>query len=126
MAKSERGQALVETALVLPVLLLLIMGMVELGRLGNAYLVVTHAARHGVRFGATGGNNSGIVEKAKNASVPLDSSKLTVSIAPESGRSSGDDISVTVSYPVELFTPFVSGFLTNPVVVKSTITMRVE
>jgi Flp pilus assembly protein TadG len=46
----ERGQALAEFALVLPVLLLLIAGIIEFGRAWNMNQVVTDAAREGARY----------------------------------------------------------------------------
>jgi Flp pilus assembly protein TadG len=48
--RSERGQALAEFALVLPLVLLFIAGIVELGRAWNIKQVVTDAAREGARY----------------------------------------------------------------------------
>ncbi|HEX7119425.1 MAG TPA: TadE/TadG family type IV pilus assembly protein [Longimicrobiales bacterium] len=47
--RRERGQALVEFALILPLLLLLVIGLVEFGRAWNAFQVITDAAREGAR-----------------------------------------------------------------------------
>lgn len=47
--KSESGQAVVEFALVLPVLLLLILGLVEFARAWNTQQVLTDAAREALR-----------------------------------------------------------------------------
>jgi len=46
----ERGQALAEFALVLPLVLLFIAGIVEMGRAWNIKQVVTDAAREGARY----------------------------------------------------------------------------
>lgn len=46
------GQAFVELALVLPVLVLLLVGAVEVGRLAYASVEVSNAARAGVSYGA--------------------------------------------------------------------------
>jgi Flp pilus assembly protein TadG len=45
----RRGQALVEFALVLPVMLLLVVGMLEFARAWNLHQVMTDAAREGAR-----------------------------------------------------------------------------
>ena len=45
----RRGQALVEFAMVLPLLLLLLMGLIEFGRAWNLHQVVTDASREGAR-----------------------------------------------------------------------------
>jgi hypothetical protein len=46
----ERGQAVVEMALILPVLLLLLIGMLEFSRAWHAKQVITDAAREGARL----------------------------------------------------------------------------
>lgn len=46
---NRSGQALVETALVTPVLLLLILGLVELSRAWNAHQILTNTAREALR-----------------------------------------------------------------------------
>lgn len=45
----ERGTAAVEFALLMPLLLLLVLGVIDFGRAFNAKLTVTHAAREGAR-----------------------------------------------------------------------------
>ena len=49
----ERGAALVEMALVLPLLLMLLLGIVSAGIAYNHQLSLTHAAREAGRYGAT-------------------------------------------------------------------------
>ncbi len=48
--RSERGQALAEFALVLPLVLLFIAGIIEMGRAWNIKQAVTDAAREGARY----------------------------------------------------------------------------
>lgn len=56
----EKGQALVEMALMLPFLLILIVGMVELGVVLQRQMIVVNAAREGARFGAFGASPEAI------------------------------------------------------------------
>lgn len=49
LKRSEKGQALVEFALILPILLGLILGMIEFGWILNGKLTLTNAAREGAR-----------------------------------------------------------------------------
>jgi Flp pilus assembly protein TadG len=49
-ARGRRGQALVEFALIVPILFLLIAGIIEFGRGWNIKQVVTDAAREGARY----------------------------------------------------------------------------
>jgi Flp pilus assembly protein TadG len=49
MRGRRRGQALVEFALIVPMLLLLVLGVVEFGRAWNVYQTITDATRQGAR-----------------------------------------------------------------------------
>ncbi len=57
--QQSKAQGLVEFALVLPVLLLLILGIIEFGRLMLIYSMVTSASREAVRYGAAAGDIGG-------------------------------------------------------------------
>ena len=124
--KSEHGQAIVEMAMVLPLIVLLLMGIVEFGRIGNAYLTVTNAARQGARYGVVGNSNTEIMDKIKGAAIPLNPEDLVIIIDPEINRSTGDDISINVSYPVEIIAPVIGNIVGNPFIVSSNIIMRIE
>ncbi len=50
----HRGQALLEFALALPVLLVLLFAIIEFGRLMQAWMAIQNAARFGVRYAVTG------------------------------------------------------------------------
>jgi hypothetical protein len=54
--RSERGAAAVEMALVLPVLLFLVFGIIDFGRMLNAQITLTEAAREGARAEALNQN----------------------------------------------------------------------
>jgi Flp pilus assembly protein TadG len=51
--RGERGQSLVETAVVFPILVLLLAAIIDFGRAFDAYIILTNAAREGARFGST-------------------------------------------------------------------------
>jgi Flp pilus assembly protein TadG len=51
--KHERGQALLETAIALPILLVLMVGIFEVGRAYETWQVLTNAAREGARMSVT-------------------------------------------------------------------------
>lgn len=123
--KEEKGQALVELALILPVLLLLVFGIVEFGRVYGAYLTVNHAAREGARAAAVGFNDIDTEEVVLNASSSLAAENVKITIAP-STRVRGEEVRVRVSYPVELYAPFIKQILPNPLTVEGEVVMRVE
>ena len=47
------GQSLVEFALTLPLLLLILLGAIDLGRVFNTYVAITNASREGARYGVS-------------------------------------------------------------------------
>lgn len=123
----SRGQALLELALILPVLLLLVFGIIEFGRVFHAYLVVTQAAREGARVGVVGGTDSEITAAVEQAAAGLDKTRLQIEIAPpEGGRVRGDSLRVEVNYSVPLVVPLIAELAPNPFPVTAAATMRVE
>ena len=54
MKTKNKGQALTEFALILPILLLLILGIIEGARIIWAFVTVQNAAREAARYGVTG------------------------------------------------------------------------
>lgn len=98
----DHGAVVVETALMLPILLLLLFGIIEFGRLYNAQISLTHAAREGVReYVITGDAAQG--SSTAIAAVPnLGASDLTVALSttcdPEDDAVVGTAITMTVTY----------------------------
>ncbi|KXS40676.1 MAG: TadE family protein [Candidatus Frackibacter sp. T328-2] len=128
LLRQKRGQALVELALVLPVILLILFGIVEFGRVFHAYLVITNAAREGAREGAISNSDSQIQSTVETAVDPsLDLNNLNINISPsQANRSRGDSVKVEVKYNVDLFTPVVTQLLPDPFPISSASVMRIE
>jgi len=61
-----RGQGLVEMALVLPVFMLIVIALFDLGRATFAYNTLTNAAREGARFAIVNQDTAKIVARAKS------------------------------------------------------------
>src|SRR5213594_133992 len=62
LSASERGQALLETALTLPLLLLVSVSIFEFGRAYQTWQVLTNAAREGARVAVLPGQTAGNVQ----------------------------------------------------------------
>ena len=86
----ERAQALVEFALVLPVLLVLALGIAELSELGIARLALTHAAAEGARTGALTNDDRLIRASVIAAAVPLDPRRVDIDIDPPEAQRGSD------------------------------------
>ena len=63
LGRSERGQALVEAALITPVVLLIMVGIFEVGRAYQTWQVLTNAAREGARAAVVPGANAVTVKE---------------------------------------------------------------
>jgi len=106
-AKSSRsGQALVEFALVVPLLLVLVLGVVEFGRAWNAYQVITDAAREATRTAVvdnkvTEDSVKAVVKQAlARAAMDPTSASTTIDLTGFGGPR-GDPTTVHVSYLYE-------------------------
>jgi hypothetical protein len=86
----ERGQALVEFALVLPVLLVLALGIAELSELGVARLALEHAAAEGARTAALTNDDRLARSSVSAAAAPLDGGQVDVVIDPPEAQRGAD------------------------------------
>lgn len=115
------GVAAVEFALVLPVLLVLVCGIMDFGNLYAQMNIVNEAAREGARIAAVGGTLQGV-----QAAVTSFGSNLTVSMNP-STPVSGTTVTVTVTSSVQILTPIINAFFpSNPYNVTGKTVMQVE
>jgi Flp pilus assembly protein TadG len=74
---SERGAALVEFALILPILTSLLLGMVTGGLAYNKKIAITDAVRGATRYGTTLNNTSGWATSVRDRLVQLSATELT-------------------------------------------------
>jgi Flp pilus assembly protein TadG len=124
--KSEKGQSLVEFALILPILAIMLFGIVDVGRMFHAGLTMDHAGREAARMASIQENDAEVMNAAleRGGSISLTSSQVSISPV-ESGRESGDKVTITITHSVPLITPFIEG-MTGPVELSNTTVMRVE
>lgn len=113
--KGDRGAAAVEFALVLPILLAVVFGIIDFGFAINRWAMVNNAAREGIREASLGSEYSQVVAKI-NASMSgdsLDASNIRLSCEKPSGaqcaswsaRESGGVAIIEVSYTHPWLTP---------------------
>jgi TadE-like protein len=80
---SERGQALVEFALVLPFLLAFALAIALMAEIGVARLALENAAAEAARIGSLTNDDEEIRRAALAAVAPIDPAAVTVRIEPE-------------------------------------------
>jgi Flp pilus assembly pilin Flp len=116
-AHSDRGAAAVEFALLLPLLVLIVFGMIDFGRAINAQITLTQAAREGARALALG--QSTYQSRAQTAALGLSGVTVTplpdslgVTGCPAGSAQTGDDAVVQVTYKFSFVTPI--GYIFGP------------
>ena len=130
--RADRGSTLVEFSLVGFMFIIVLLGVVEMGRMVLVYTTVANAARTGARYaivhggtrtgvGATGVNGpSGpgnttqvetVVQNFASAGL-LNTSNLTITVAyPDGNNKAGSKVDVTVTYPYDPLVTFFNAIL---------------
>lgn len=133
-----RGQALVEFALILPIFLLVLMGILDLGRAVYYSSTLSNAAREAAREGIVDQTCSHVSNKALQRAVGMDSATVTVRWLNTAGAQTrtcqptvtgtaaiGDRVVVTVDYIYQAATPII-GNLVGSIHLQGTSTFAVE
>lgn len=123
-SRRERGAAAVELALVAPVLLTFVFGIVEFGLAFSAQASVSAAARQGARTMAVGSTAAAARTAAKTAAPGISLTDSQISVSPTTcvGVANGVNTTVTVTYPY----PFLTGFFGSGLTLTGTGVMRCE
>ncbi len=108
----------------MPLLLLVALGLVQVGVIARDRLVVEHAARAGVREAAVTPDDAAVRGSAIDAATGLDPARLSIEIV-RSG-SFGDPVSVRASYDVAIAAPLAGWLVPGSVRVEAVVTMRQE
>lgn len=129
------GQAVVEFAIVLPIILLLILGLINLGVLINAQIILTQAVWEGARTGATLDpsieDGDAVIQGAVRTALSglTDPDAMTLEITPSEHerdampwpKPRGEALTLRLEYPTRLSLPF-----PLTVKVRSQATSRIE
>ncbi len=134
-AKRDRGAAAVEFALVLPLLLVLVFGIIDFGYLVNRGSLINNAARDAAREGSLHGTKSEVtavataaLDAVPNATVAVTCKKPDASacgVNYDAAIASGGTTVVTITYVHEMITPI--GYLFgDSIELSRTVAMRIE
>jgi Flp pilus assembly protein TadG len=129
------GQALVEFALVFPIFVLLLFGLIDVGRLVYVNNALAQGAREGARWGAvqnrsqTAASRTTVGDHALGSMTAVPGATATVSCeragVVQASCVTDDTLVVTVTSPVQMFTPLV-GQLVGTVDVSATAKVTVN
>ena len=135
----QRGAAALEFALVAPVLIMLLLGIVDFGVLMNAQSVVANAVREGARTAALGGSTfqsqSAVTSAISHmAGAAKTGTKVTVTCKSAAGNAcslddatmdTGGVVTVKLTYVHSWISPLLLGFSPN-ITLQGTSQMRIE
>ena len=134
--KNQKGAALVEFAIVLPLLLVLVFGMIEFSILFYDKAVITNASREGARAGivydfpnriSASDITSTVSTYCSGRLITFGSTNQETTTVSGTCVNAGDTITVTVTYPYDfLVLPNLIQTLTGPVNLSAATVMRCE
>lgn len=103
--RNERGQTMVEFALVVPILCVVLFGILQFGALYNDYVTLTDATRVGARKAIVSKyevNPEAAAEAAaRNSASGLDPDKLDIVVSAAAWER-GQPVTVVATYPYEI------------------------
>lgn len=134
LPKSSRGQSLVELAISILILIYLLSGAVEFGIAFFQFVQLRDAAQEGALYGSLNPpENAGdttkinaIINRAKSSSSsPIDLENdpdVSVNVAVTGGYCEGGALEVTITYPHQVFMPFMSALIGPTVDLDASVT----
>ena len=121
--KNEKGASAVEFALILPILIMLVFGIVEFGIAFNNYITITHAAREGARIAAVDLNNLDLKNIIIERAFPVQITEDDIVISTPEGTNIGDPVEVEITYNISITIPLVGSW---DIPLKNKAIMRLE
>ncbi len=125
--RKKKGQAILELALVLPIILIIFCAIVDFGRILHASTQLNLVAQEAVRLGGLGRTDREVEEYVKEKITLKDAASITVELTPDYlDRNPGDYLTLNIAYRVNYVTPLMNIFLPSPYVINTESTIRVE
>ena len=116
-----------ELALILPVLVLLLLGVLQVGIVLEDYLQLQQAVEQGARAASLGKGDALIQQTVDQAAPSLSAQALTVTVTPTAAdRQSGTDVTVQGTYSIGISIPLLTPLLGGQVQISNQSVMRME
>ncbi len=127
VGSAERGQATVEAALTLPIVLIALLLIVQVGIVVRDALALAQAAREGARAAAVTARDDAVENAIERSAGPLHADRIDIEITPaEAERVRGDIVSVKLAYVERLGIPIVSRIVSMDLPLRASASMRLE
>ena len=111
--RDGRGQAMVEFALTVPIILILFISVVLFSFMLYSFVTLSHGAREGTRYivGAPQASDTEVEDYVKARFGLLDPNQAVIVIEPDPAeRQPGSNVTVRISYPfqlVDVYVPYI-------------------
>ena len=119
---AEEGQSVVEAALIIPLFILILCGVLDFGWILSNQLKIDNCAREGARYAVIKSSSSDltslVTSRVNDVSGDGASSGLTVTVTV-----SGNDVKVKVSKDLKVLTPLAGIFVENQTVHLNSVTV---
>jgi Flp pilus assembly protein TadG len=127
----ERGQSLLEFALVVPIFLILIMGIIDFSLGLKSWITITNASREAARYAAVScssgvADTDDVKERAVTAASGLSIATSDVTVTNCGTGRSSQSVSVSVDYAYNLVTPLGGLLGLDTISLNSEADMRME
>ena len=128
MLKQETGSGLVELALVLPMLIMLVLGVFDIGRGYVTYITLENSVREGARWLTTHPRDLDAVNTARArvlaeaGNIPLTADEIIITPS-QASYDAGDTITVAIDYPYTLMFGAITGLPTARLRLETTMTV---
>jgi hypothetical protein len=128
VGRGRRGLSILETAIAIPIFLLILFGIVDIGRVLVAHMTLQHAVREAGRFAVTGRTLPGssgehprldsIIQVIVTDSSPFPITSGNIHVSSASGGAGspggpGDTVTIEVVYRVVMLTPLIGQFFSG-------------
>ena len=121
----QHGQSVVEMALLLPAFLLLVLGMLDLGRAVYTYNVLSNAVRDGCRVAIVDSNtNAAVIQAVRQSAVAVNLSPANVTIS--GARTPGSTVTVSALFVFQPVTPLIQGIVGTAIQLRAQSAMVVD
>jgi Flp pilus assembly protein TadG len=126
---NRRGASAVEFAIVAPIFFLVVLGIIEFGRMAMVQQIITNAAREGARVGVLDNSTFTTVDTKVQqylSAAAIKGAKVSVTPNPPSSAGFDDPVSVTVAIPFDDVSWLPSPFFIKKTTLSANAVMRRE
>ncbi|MEA4890539.1 MAG: TadE/TadG family type IV pilus assembly protein [Clostridiaceae bacterium] len=124
--QKEDGQAIVEAAIVIPLIILIICGIIDFGWIMSNQLMVNNCSREGARYAVVNSGESNLADLVTTHVQQVSGFGSLEDLSVTVNLTGTDDVQVQVKKTIKVLTPLVGIFVENQeIILQSNTVMRI-